>query len=175
MNFQTSFQNLIPGFLSHGARIASILIAAYFISLFLKIFIGKTIKKIVGNKMSTAKRKRTETLMSIVGGTSKFMIGIIALLMILPEFGVNIGVLLTGMGLIGLAIGMAAREIISDFLSGLFIILEDQYNVGDRVRIAGIEGEVQELTLRKTVIKDETGFLHLIPNSQIKLVSKKKE
>jgi len=123
--------------------------------------------------MKEDKRKRAETLISIFGGTLKFTISIIALLMILSEFGVNIGPLLAGAGLVGLAVGMASREIVSDFLSGLFIILEDQYHVGDKVKIAGIEGEVKEITLRRTIIKDEGGLVHSIPNGQIKTVAKK--
>jgi len=173
MDFQNFLQNLIPWLLSHGVKIIVILVAAFLANWLLKVFIEKMVKRIVGDKIREAGRKRAETLISIFGGTAKFAIGIIALLMILPEFGINIGALLAGVGLIGLAVGMASREIISDFLAGLFVILEDQYHVGDKVKIAGIEGEVEEITLRRTVIRDATGLIHLIPNGQIKTVAKK--
>jgi len=68
---------------------------------------------------------------------------------------------------------MASKEIVSDFLAGLFIILEDQYRIGDKVEVGGKEGSVTEISLRRTVIKDNTGAIHLIPNSQIKIVTKK--
>ena len=158
----------------YGIKIICILIAAFFSNIFLKVFIERIIKKRIGDKIKAIKRKRIETLTGILGTTLKFIIWITALLMILPEFGINIAPILAGAGLIGLAVGMASRDIISSFISGFFIILEDQYNIGDRVKIAGIEGEVKEITLRKTIIKDEKGVFHFIPNNQVKTVSKKK-
>ena len=143
------------------------------ISRFLKSFIEKIINKQVGNRIDGEKKKRAETLISIFGGTFKFIIWVIALLMILPEFGINIAPILAGLGLLGLAVGMAARDIISDFISGLFILLEGQYHIGDEIKIIGIEGKVKEITLRRTMIEDGTGLLHSIPNGQIKAVAKK--
>ena len=96
-------------------------------------------------------------------------------MMILPEFGVNVAPILAGVGLIGLAVGMAARDIISDFISGLFILLEDQYRVGDAVKLAGIEGTIEEITLRKTILKNSEGTRYSIPNSQIKIVAIKQK
>lgn len=149
------------------------MVVALLVNWFLSVFIKKAVKKIVGKRIQEKSKKRVETLISIFGGTSKFMIGIVALLMILPEFGVNIGALLAGMGVAGLAVGMAAREIISDFIAGVFILLENLYSVGDKVQITGIEGTVEEITLRRTIIKDGEGVLHSIPNSQIKTVARK--
>ncbi len=78
--------------------------------------------------------------------------------MILPEFGINIAPILARVGLMGLVVDMADRDIISDFISGLFLLLKDQYHTGDKIKILGIEGEVKEITLRRMVIKDEAGF-----------------
>lgn len=175
MDVQNFIQSIIPWFLSHGIKIILILIAAIFINRFLKAFLEKAIIKQIKNRIDGEKRKRAETLISVFGGTLNFIIWITAILMILPEFGVNIAPILAGLGLIGLAIGMAAKGIISDFISGLFILLEGQYHVGDKVKIAGIEGQVKEITLRRTIIKDEAGLLHLIPNGQIKAITKKPE
>lgn len=173
MNFQ--IQNLISWFVLHGIKIVSILIAAYIINKILRILIKKALNGAIKNKLNGSGRKKAETLISVFGGTVKFIIWIIALLMILPEFGINIAPILAGVGIVGLAVGMAARDIISDFISGLFILLEDQYCVGDKVKVAGIEGEIVEITLRKTTIKDGENTLHTIPNSQIKVVAKKSE
>lgn len=168
-----NFQALGSWFLSHGTKIIIIIVVAFLVNRVLKVFIGKIVKKIVGNINKEASKKRFQTLISVFEGTANFVVGIVALLMILPEFGIDIGALLAGAGLIGLAVSMGSREIIADFMSGLFIILENQYQVGDEVNIAGIEGKVKAISLRRTVIKDELGTIHLIPNSQIKIVAKK--
>ncbi len=173
MNLQYFIQNSISWLLDHGIKIVIILIFAFFINWFVQLFIRKAIEKIAKEKVKKGLNKRERTLISLFRGTSKFIIGVSAILMILPEFGINIGMLLAGAGLVGLAIGMASKEIISDFIAGIFILLEDQYQVGDRVKICGIEGQVKEITLRKTIIKDDKGMLHIIPNGQIKIVAKK--
>ena len=149
-------QNIISWFLIHGIKIVLILIFAFSINLFFRNFIKKGINKKIKNKINGERKKRAETLVSVFGGTLSFIIWIIAILMILPEFGLEIAPILAGLGLLGLAIGMAARDIISDFISGLFILLEGQYYVGDKIKISGIEGEVKEITLRRTIIKDES-------------------
>jgi len=173
IDFQNIISTIFSWFLTHGIRVVFILVGSFLINWFAQLFIRKTVKRIIGEKLGEEVKKRGRTLISIVGGTTKFIIGVIALLMILPEFGINIGGLLAGAGLVGLAVGMASKEVISDFIAGIFIILEDQYQVGDKVKIGGVEGEVKEITLRKTIIKDEKGMIHLIPNGQIKVVAKK--
>jgi small-conductance mechanosensitive channel len=173
MDFQNISQNVASWFLASGIKIVIILIVAALTNRFFKVFIRKVIKKHIRNRVSGEKKKRAETLISIFGGTFSFVIWIVALLMILPEFGVNIAPILAGIGLMGLAVGMAAKDIISDFISGLFILLEGQYCVGDKVKIGGLEGEVKEITLRRTIIRDEAGLSHSIPNGQIKIISKK--
>jgi small conductance mechanosensitive channel len=175
MQFQDLLQNLTNWFLSNGIKIVLILAVAFFVNRFLKIFIKKGINQYVKNKINGERKKRVETLIGIFSGTLSFVIWVVALLLILPDFGINIAPILAGLGLAGLAVGMAARDIIADFISGLFILLEGQYFIGDRVRISGIEGEVKEITLRRTILRDETGTLHSFPNSQIKLVSKKEK
>ena len=93
------------------------------------------------------------------------------ILTIFPEIGVNPTPLLAGAGLVGLAIGMGSRNLIQDYLAGLFILLEDQYRVGEEVEILGKKGKVIDLNLRRTIIRDTEGIIHSIPNGQIKVVS----
>jgi len=95
--------------------------------------------------------------------------------MILSELGINITPILASLGIVGLAVGMAAKDIIADFISGVFILLEGQYYIGDEVKIGDIEGKVKEITLRRTILKDKDNMLHFIPNSQIKIVARKAE
>jgi len=166
-------ETFLSWFGAHGFRILIILIVTLLVSQFSKSFLEKAIKGTVKNRLQGERKKRVDTLVSIFGGTIKFIIWIVAIMVILPELGVNIAPILAGVGLMGLAVGMAAKDIIADFISGLFLILEDHYHVGDKVNVAGMEGEVHEITLRRTILKDAEGAFHSIPNSQIKVVTKK--
>lgn len=176
MDFLSFLPSLTSWLIAHGIKIALILIVTILINRFLKVFIRKTVKKqIKDNIPREEERKRIETLISVFEGTFKFIVWIVAVLMILPEFGVNTAPILAGLGVAGLAIGMAAKGIVSDFISGLFIIMENQYHIGDKVKIAGLEGEVKEITLRRTILKSEDGSIHSVPNSKVVIVSKKSQ
>ena len=91
--------------------------------------------------------------------------------MILPEFGINPTPLLAGDGLVGLAIGLGSKNLVQDYLAGLFILLEDQYRIGEEVDIAGKKGTVVEVNLRRTIVRDADGTVHYIPNGQVKTTS----
>ena len=174
MEIAIFIQNLILWFFTHGIKVFVILGIAVFINYFLKTFITKIVKKQIRDSIpAEEERKRIETLVAVFEGTLKFIVWVVAILMILPEFGLNIAPILAGVGVIGLAVGMAARDIISDFISGLFIILENQYHIGDNIKVAGLEGKVKEITLRRTIIEDKEGMFHSIPNSKITIVSKR--
>lgn len=163
------FQSFIPNII----KIVGILFAAYLITRFGRIFIRRLIRKVVNGKDKASEKKREDTLNSIFSSTFKFAIWIIAITTILPELGINIGPVLAGAGLIGLAVGMGARSLIQDYISGIFIVLEDQYRVGDSVIIAKIEGKVKEVTLRRTILQDSDGLIHSIPNGQVKTSANK--
>jgi len=171
---ETFFEKILIWILSKGVKIFFIFIFAFLINSFLKSLLKKIILGKIKNRISNEKKKkRAQTLISVLGGTLRFLIYVVAILTALPEFGINTGPILTSMGLLGLALSMAAKDTISDFISGLFIILEGQFFVGDKIKIGNIEGEVVEFNLRRTIIKDEKNFLHYIPNSQIKILAKK--
>ncbi len=174
MNIQNLIENLISWFLAHGVKIVFILIVANLINRFSRNIIKRTIERQIQNNISEQeKRMRIETLINVFEGTLKFIIWTVALLMILPEFGLEIAPILASVGVMGLAVGMAAKDIISDFISGLFIILENQYCIGEEIKVAGIEGKVKEITLRKTIIESSDGSIHSIPNSKVTVISKK--
>ena len=171
---QKFIEGLGPWFFNHGVKIVFILIGAYVIRRFAGVIIDKIIRKAVvpDNFLSPeAEKKREDTLIVVFSGTFRVIIWLAAALMIAAEFGINIGPLLAGAGLIGLAIGMGSKSLVQDYLSGLFILLEDQYRVGEEVDLSGTKGEVIELTLRKTILKDSEEVVHYIPNGQIKKVS----
>jgi small conductance mechanosensitive channel len=106
-------------------------------------------------------------LVSVIG----IVIVLLAILTILPEFGVNIATLIAGLGVGGLAIAFAAQNLVRDFITGFFILLEDQYRVGDVVTISGISGVVEELGLRRTILRDLDGIVHSVPNGKVEISS----
>jgi len=91
--------------------------------------------------------------------------------MILSEVGINITPLIAGFGIAGLAVGFGAQSLVRDIIAGLFILLENQYSVGDWVQIAGIGGGVEEINLRRTVLRDFDGTVHTVPNGEIRVAS----
>ncbi|MFW6105653.1 MAG: mechanosensitive ion channel family protein, partial [Chloroflexota bacterium] len=115
--------------------------------------------------------KRTNTLVSIFRGVGRVFIIVITIMIILSEVGVDIVPLLAGFGIAGIAIGFGAQYLIRDLIAGIFIILENQYRVGDVARVADIAGLVEEVTLRKTVLRDLDGIVHHVPNGEIRTAS----
>lgn len=111
--------------------------------------------------------KRAETLGSVCLAIGNTVIYTIILFMVLSLFNVDIRPVLAGAGIIGLAIGFGAQSIVKDFVSGLFILIEDQYNVGDEVKIGAFSGKVIGLSLRSTILKDNEEKLYYIQNGAI--------
>lgn len=165
------FESLFSWFMAHGIKIIFILIGAFLINRISHKFIEKVIRKGVKDTNEEATEKRQKTLIRIFGGTSKVIFWLVAIMMILPEFGINIGPILAGAGILGVALGFGAQWMVRDFLAGLFIILENQYRVGDWITIGNTCGEVEDITLRKTVLRDMDGIVHHIPNGEIKKAS----
>jgi small-conductance mechanosensitive channel len=115
--------------------------------------------------------KRARTLGTLVQNTVYALVSTIALLMILRELHVDITPILTGAGIVGLAVGFGAQSLVKDIISGFFLILEDQVRVGDVANIDGTGGLVERITLRTIILRDETGTVHVIPNGSIQRLS----
>ncbi|HZH41007.1 MAG TPA: mechanosensitive ion channel family protein [Gemmatimonadales bacterium] len=113
---------------------------------------------------------RGETLARLVQSVGAALIGVAAALMALNLF-FNIAPLIATVGVAGLAVSFGAQSLVKDVIAGFFILLENQYQLGDSIRIAGVEGTVSHLTLRATVLRDGAGVVHFIPNGQISVVS----
>jgi moderate conductance mechanosensitive channel len=111
------------------------------------------------------------TMASIVRATAYGVLGFIAFLQILNVFDIPYQPLLASAGILGVGIGLGAQSIFKDMLNGIFILIEDQYNVGESVSLAGLKGTVEDLSLRSTRLRDGDGTLYIIPNSQIATVS----
>ena len=117
------------------------------------------------------REQRAVTLAGIFKGVSKIVIVLVAGLTILGILGINTAPLIAGAGVAGLAISFGAQNLIRDFISGFFILLENQYRIGDVIRAAGVSGQVEDMNLRITVLRDLEGVAHFIPNGEIKVVS----
>jgi len=161
--------------LVHGIKIICIIFIAFLaIKISNKIIekiIRKAVKKEKGAKDGLAEKKREDTLIRVFNSILIIIIWLIALLTILPEFGINVGPILAGAGILGVALGFGAQYVVRDFLAGIFIILENQYRVGDVVCLDDVCGGVEDITLRKTVLRDLDGALHHIPNGSFKKAS----
>jgi len=103
--------------------------------------------------------------------TGAVLIIVAAAFMILAEIGINITPVVAGFGIAGIAIGFGAQSVVKDLIAGLFILLENQYSVGDVVRIADISGLVEEINLRRTILRDLDGVVHVVPNGEIRVAS----
>ena len=111
------------------------------------------------------------TLAAILRATAYSIIGFIVLLHILSVFNINLTPLLASAGVVGVGIGLGAQSLFKDMLNGIFILVENQFNVGDTVKLASLTGTVENLTLRLTTLRDADGTVYFIPNSQIATVS----
>lgn len=169
-DIQSFIINLIK---THGADVVWIIALFFLGRIILRKIVKRTIKISLGEnqKSQVQLEKRAETLGSILITTGNIIIYIIILLMTLNLFGINIAPILAGAGIIGLAIGFGAQSLVKDFVSGLFILLENQYSVGDKVKIGAFEGRVLKITMRSTILRDEEGKTFYISNGLIKDVT----
>ena len=152
-------------------RLFAILLLAFILLQISKFFVRRMHKlaaRQVGNSQRAAQLR---TMAAILRGTSYGIIGFIVLLHVLSIFNINLTPLLASAGVVGVGIGLGAQSIFKDMLNGIFILIEDQYNVGEVVKVAGLQGTVEDLTLRCTTLRDGDGTVYIIPNSQIATVS----
>ncbi len=152
-------------------KIIAVALIAWLLLWLLRL-ITSHILRIAERQSSTASHlAQVRTLAAVIRNTGIGIIVFLAALEILPILGLNLGPLLTSAGVAGVAIGLAAQNIVKDCFNGFLILVEDQYNVGDSVRIAGVSGTVETMTLRRTQVRDSDGTLYVVPNSQITTVA----
>jgi len=152
-------------------RLIAILLVAFILQRIVKLFVDRMrhrADRLVGNSQRAAQLR---TMASIIRATSYSVIGFFSFLYVLSTFNINLTPLLASAGVVGVGIGLGAQSIFKDMINGIFILVEDQYNVGEVVTIAGLKGTVEDLSLRVTTLRDGDGTLYTIPNSQIATVS----
>jgi len=154
--------------LNHALPIVLIIIVAWIARKVLKIAVSRFEKSLEQKGIVPSEQeKRAKTLSGIVSTTISVTIYVVAIMMIITECGVNIGPLLAGAGIVGVAIGFGAQSLVKDLISGFFLLMEDQIRVGDVANIAGIGGLVEAINLRTTRLRDLEGKVHIIPNGAI--------
>jgi small-conductance mechanosensitive channel len=172
---ELSWATVVTWLIDHGIHILIIAVVAavlwFALNKFLPPIVRRTVSRTGYKESKTAIEKRTNTLLSVFKGMGRVFIVIVAIIMVLDEVGIPIAPVLAGFGIAGIAIGFGAQYLIRDLIAGIFIILENQYRVGDVARVADIAGLVEDITLRKTVLRDLDGIVHHVPNGEIKTAS----
>jgi len=159
-------------FMEHGAYILAILAVSYVLYRVAKLLMPRVAQKWVhirgkGRQAREERDKRGATVSSVMVRWITILIVVVAVMMILAEIGVNIVPLMAGAGIAGVAFGFGAQGVVKDMLRGLFIISQNQYNKGDVVRVAGITGLVEDVSMWRTIMRDLDGIVHTIPNGEI--------
>jgi moderate conductance mechanosensitive channel len=158
----------------HGIRILIILIAGFILwfmtSRLIPRVVRHTVEKTKGESVKGLE-KRTNTLVGVLMSAGKIILAVIVFMMVLSEIGVPIGPMLAGFGIAGVAVGFGAQFLVRDVIAGIFILWENQYREGDVAMVGGVTGLVEDITLRKTVLRDLDGIVHHVPNGEIKVAS----
>lgn len=157
-----------------GPTVLAVIVGSVLLGWAIISLLRQGIRRVIARKddLSELEReKRTKTLQRVSVATVKILIIIVALMVALSEMGLDIGPLLAAAGVAGVAIGFGAQYLIQDIITGFFILIEDQYNVGDIICLNDTCGAVEEVTLRVTKLRDLDGVVHYIPNSEIKVAS----
>ena len=166
---------------SHGVRILIIMLVSAVFYVAMSRAVPSAVKHSMrvrrGLKRREARRaeeelaKRTKTLSDAFMKVALVFIIVVAIFMILSDVGINITPLIAGLGIAGIAVGFGAQSLVKDLIAGAFILIEDQYNIGDVARIADTTGIVEDINLRRTILRDLDGIVHIVPNGEIRVAS----
>jgi moderate conductance mechanosensitive channel len=160
--------------------IAIILLVAFVLLRASRVFVNGVVKTLMDREATegTAQElsaveltKRMDTLDGLGGNVIRFFIVVIAGLMILRTFDLDIGPAIAGLGIVGVAVGFGAQHLVRDYLTGALILIENQFSKGDVIRVAGVSGTVEDFSLRRTTLRDLDGVVHTVPNGEIKIAS----
>lgn len=160
--------------LTKGGQLLFILSIAFIVYRFREKLVGKLVNRLINHDArisELAASKRRDTLMDILTGALSTLVIILAVMMSLQVIGIAIGPILAAAGVAGIAIGFGGQYLIRDLISGLFIIIENQYRVGDIVKFGDISGQVEDISMRMTTLRDLDGVVHHIPHGEVKETS----
>ena len=157
--------------LTSGLRVVVILALAWIVLRYMERVLRKLRARMPWSVRDAESQRRSETLLQAVRYVISGAILVVAVLLVLSEFGVAIGPLLATAGVAGVALGFGAQTLIKDCLNGIFILLEDQVRQGDVIEVAGKNGTVEEVTLRYVRLRDYDGAVHFVPCGQVTTVT----
>ena len=157
--------------LTSGLRIAFILVVGLIASRWLRVLSARLARLIAGVVPTEDEAQRASTLTRVIQSTALVTMVAIAGLMILRELNLDITPLIAGASVVGVAVGLGAQTLIKDVIGGFFILLEDQFAIGDAIQVGNIAGGVEKMTLRATFLRDLEGTLHVVPNGEMRIVS----
>jgi small-conductance mechanosensitive channel len=152
-------------------KVAIILVLLFVVWRIIRFFILRMERSSERPGTLVSRGAQLRTMATLIRGTSYSIIGFLAFLQILKLLNFNYAPLLASAGILGVGIGLGAQSLCKDIINGIFIFIEDQYNVGETVKIASLTGTVEDLTLRVTRLRDGDGTLYIVPNSQVATVS----
>ncbi len=158
----------VINFLCQEKVIAPILI--FVISVFLCKFVKSTLLKIINKGKDGFEKKRRTTITELINNVLRVFIYVIAIMMILKIYGIDTSGLLASLGIAGVVLGLALQNTVQDLLSGIIIILDNYYMIGDFIKIGDFEGEVVELTLKSTKVKNGCGEIYIFANRNLNSV-----
>lgn len=169
---ESTLSGISQWFILNGLRIGVVAVMAYLLIRSVGI-VSARMKVRISEKgdLGDEQKKRADTLASIVHNTLTIVVMVLAGIIIMGQIGINVGPILAGAGVIGLAVGFGAQSLVKDVITGFFIILDNRMNVGDVVQLANVSGLVESINLRVTVLRDLEGKVHFIPNGEISVVS----
>jgi small conductance mechanosensitive channel len=157
--------------LDHGLTIGGIAIFVIMAIIVINIIVPRLVRVTTQTRLAGKPQEeidqRAETLTHVFTRTGATLLVVLGFFTILPELGVNIGPLLAGVGIAGIAVGFGAQSLVKDIISGTFILIDNQYGKGDVVEVAGKTGVVEDIGLRRTVLRDLDGIVHYVPNGEI--------
>jgi len=182
MKLPKNLQPALDWFTGAPLNITVIIILALSISRFGQRWITQFMNRVAtadlipGPKRSGIRQKeRAKTTSTVLKSTLNGVIWLIAIFMILAEFGLNLGPLIASAGVIGVALGLGAQTLVRDILSGIFMLVEDQYGVGDKIDVLDVQGVVETVGLRITTVRDGKGTIWYLRNGEILKVGNKSQ
>lgn len=153
-------------------KLLAILLIAFILIRLLGVVTRKLVE--IGRRKSlhpTIRAQQVATLVGVIRSVGIFVILLVTLMQVLLVFDINVAPLLASAGIAGLAIGFGAQTLVKDVINGFFILAENQFEIGDTIKTAGVQGTVEEITMRRTVLRDSDGTVHIVPNSNMQIVS----
>lgn len=171
MGVEAYIEKAISWLASVGPRVAVLVIGAFVLVKLLDFVVSRVFGRVSRRTADTEFQKRIETLSSVARYSVGLTVLVVVSIMALKEMGVDIGPVLAAAGVVGLAVGFGAQNLVQDVISGFFILMDDQVRVGDVVQVGGQSGLVERVNLRMIVLRDLEGNVHFVRNGKIDIVT----